>query len=296
MSRSLDAGPLAASLPAAPGRRAAIGLNNLALSAERFHNPAQMNSKAPVVVLVVLSLGLLAALVVRHNKAVSDKRTDLQRILQLSNEWASARARLDELETVNNSLRADRDTTKATLDRTAAQLAQMRQTLADTERKVEEASKTLQEKAAELDRLEARAKDLESQNAGLEKQAAEMRQAIGTLEAQIAETRKRLTTAEDDRDFLLGELLRLQSEKASLERRLNDIVSLREQIARIREDLAANRRLEHLRRGLYGPATLKGGEVLQRGFRREGEIRTPDLEVELRREGGARLLTPPPRP
>lgn len=255
-----------------------------------------MNSKAPVVVLVVLCLALLAALVVRHNKAVSDKRTDQQKILQLSNEWASARARLDELEAVNNTLRSDRDTTRANLDRTAAQLAQLRQTLAETERKVEEATKTLQEKAAELDRLEARARDLESQNAGLEKQAAEMRRALGTLETQIAETRQRLASAEEDRDFLLGELFRLQTEKASLERRLNDITALREQIARIREDLAANRRLEALRRELYGPAPLKGGEVLQRGLRREGEIKRPDLEVEVRREGGSRILSPPPRP
>lgn len=271
-------------------------LKNLALRAGAAHHVSQMNSKAPVVVLVVLCLALLAALVVRHNKAVQDKRADQQRILQLSNEWSSARARLDELEAVNNTLRSDRDTTRATLDRTAAQLAQMRETLAETERKVQEATQTLQEKAAELDRLEARAKDLESQNAGLEKQAAEMRQAISALEGQIADTRKRLATAEEDRDFLLNELLRLQREKTTLETRLSDINALRAQITRIREELAESRRLEALRRSLYGPATIKGGELLQRGVRREGEIKTPDLEVEIRREGGSRILTPPPRP
>lgn len=255
-----------------------------------------MNSKAPVVVLVVLCLALLAALVVRHNKAVSDKRSDQQRILQLSNEWTSARARLDELETVNNTLRADRDTTKATLDQTAAQLAQLRETLAETERKVAAATQTLQEKTAELEQLEARAKNLETQNAGLEKQAAQMRQAIQSLETQITETRQRLATAESDRDFLLNELLRLQREKTTLETRLNDITALRDQIARIREELAESRRLAVLRRNLYGPASLKGGEILQRGLRREGEIKPPDLEVEIRRDGGTRIMAPPPRP
>ncbi len=255
-----------------------------------------MNSKAPVVILVVLCLALLAALVVRHNKAVSEKRADQQRILQLSNEWASARARLDELETVNNSLRSDRDTATASLDRTTAQLAQVRETLAETERKVAEATQTLQARAAELEQLEARAKNLESQNLGLEKQAADMRQAIQNLETQIADTRQRLATAEGDRDFLLNELLRLQREKTTLETRLNDITALREQIARIREDLAETRRLEALRRNLYGPASLKGGELRQRGPRREGEIKPPDLDVEIRRDGGTRIMAPPPRP
>jgi chromosome segregation ATPase len=254
-----------------------------------------MNSKAPVVILIVLCLALLAALVIRHNKAVNEKRTDQQKILQLSNEWATARARLDDLEAVNATLRSDRDTTKASLDRASNQLTQVRETLTQTEQKVAEATKILEEKTAALAQLEARAKELESENAGLEKQATDMRQAIGQLEGQISDTRKRLANAEGDRDYLLGELLRLQSEKATLERRLSDVVALREQIAKIREDLALSRRLESLRKSLYGADTRKGGEVLQRGVRREGEIRTPDLDVEVRRDGSSTII-PKPKP
>lgn len=264
------------------------------MRAEPNHTAPQMNSKAPVVILIMLCLALLAALVIRHNKAVNEKRTDQQKILQLSNEWATARARLDDLEAVNATLRSDRDTTKASLDRASSQLTQVRETLTQTEQKVAEATKILEEKTAALARLEARAKQLETENAGLEQQATDMRQAIGQLEGQINDTRKRLANAEGDRDYLLGELLRLQSEKATLERRLNDVVALREQIAKIREDLALSRRLENLRKNLYGADTRKGGEVLQRGVRREGEIRIPDLDVEVRRDGSSTITTPKP--
>ncbi len=272
-------------------------VKTLALGRGSNHYAPEMNSKAPVVILVVLCLGLLAALVVRHNKAANEKRTDLQRIQQLSNEWATARAKLDDLEAVNASLRSDRDSARANLDRTAAQLAQLRETLAETERRVQEAAKVLEEKTAALARLEIRARELESENSGLEKQAVEMRQTISALETQIADTRRRLANAEGDRDYLLGELLRLQREKSSLERRLSDITSLREQIARIRAELTESRRLDDLRRQLYGPEPLKGGELLQRGVRRElPPGKRPDLDVEIRRDGAPTIVTPPPNP
>jgi predicted nucleic acid-binding Zn-ribbon protein len=166
--------------------------------------------------------------------------------------------------------------------------------LSQVERKVEEATKALQDKALEIVRLETRAKELEAQNSDLDKQASEMKGAIGSLETRIADTQKQLNVAEGDRDYLLGELLRLQTEKQDLERRLNDVVALKDQIQKIRDELSVSKRLENLRKSLYGTEPRKGGEVLQRGVRRESGDAKPDLEVEVRRDGSATVVTPPP--
>lgn len=255
-----------------------------------------MNSKAPVVILIILCLGLLAGLVVRHNKAENEKRADAERIRQLSNEWATARAKLDDLETVNTTLRSDRDVTKTKLDNASTKLNQTQETLTQTERKVEEATKALQDKALEIVRLETRAKELEAQKADLDKQATDMKGAIGSLEGRITDTQKRLSVAEGDREYLLTELHRLQTEKQDLERRLNDVVALKEQIQKIRDDLSITKRLENLRKSLYGAETRKGGEVLQRGVRKETGDAQPDLNVEVHRDGAATVVTPAPEP
>jgi chromosome segregation ATPase len=253
-----------------------------------------MNSKAPVVILIILCLGLLAGLVVRHNKAENEKRTNAEKIRQLSSEWATARSKLEDLEAVNTGLRTDRDTTKANLERASTQLTETKDSLTQVERKVEEATKALQDKALEIARLEARAKELEGQNTELDKQAADMKGAIGSLETRIADTQMRLSTAEGDREYLLGELLRLQTEKGNLERRLNDVVALKEQIQKLRDELSVSKRMENLRKSLYGEGPRKGGEVLQRGVRRPAGDAKPDLEVEVRRDGSATLVTPLP--
>jgi chromosome segregation ATPase len=114
--------------------------------------------------------------------------------------------------------------------------------------------------------------------------------AIDELERQIAETERKLTASEGDREFLLAELKRLQTEKADLERQFSDLALLRDQIRKLKDELSIARRLEWIRRGLYG-SEHKGAEKLQPGFA------TPpgdaDLEVEIRQDGESKVVPAP---
>lgn len=266
----------------------------LAIRAGENQNPAQMNSKAPVVVLILLCLGLLAGLIVRHNQAASQKQADEQRYRQLAEEKAALQAKFDELNTVNQSLKTDGDKVKTQLDQTAKQLTDTKTALAQKDAAVQEANKTLKDKEAELAKREAKIAELETQNSTLDKQAADMKSTLGVLEGQIAATQKKLDTAVGDRDYLLAELQRLETEKSNLQRRLNDVVALKEQIRKLKEDLSLSKGLEALRRELYGSEPRKGGELLQQGFRSGAKTigTRPDLNVEVRRDGSATIVAP----
>ncbi len=279
-------------------RGAAMGL---AIRAGENQNPAQMNSKAPVVVLILLCLALLVGLVVRHNQAVTQIQAEQKRYRELAEEKANLQSKLDELNAVNQSLKTNEAKVKTQLDQTAAQLTDTKQALAVKDAAVEEANKTLKDKEAELAKREARITELETQNSTLDKQASDMKSTLGVLEGQIAETQKKLSTAVGDRDYLLSELQRLETEKSNLQRRLNDVVALKEQIQKLKEDLSLSKGLEALRRELYGAEPKKGGELLQQGFRGGPKPNGSrlDLNVEVHREGTATILTPtnaPPVP
>src|SRR5204862_4664146 len=127
--------------------------------------------------------------------------------------------------------------------------------------KVEADYKVSQEELAKRD---AKINDLETQRDDLTHKMDDFKTAITNLETQIGETEKKLAASEGDREFLLKELKRLQAEKAELERQFNDLAMLREQVRKLRDELSISKRLDWIRRGLYG--SLKGAEKLQEGY------------------------------
>jgi hypothetical protein len=70
-----------------------------------------------------------------------------------------------------------------------------------------------------------------------------------------------------DRDFLTQELQRLQQEKAALERQFNDLLALREQVRKLKEELTVSRRLEWIRKGLNAGTMTNGARRLVEGLR-----------------------------
>jgi chromosome segregation ATPase len=259
------------------------------LTLPRNQNAPQMNSKVPVVVLLVLCVGLLAALVLRHNRAVTQQRADADRIRQLSDEWKNTSARLDEQVSVNSTLTNTYAATKADLERTSNLLAETKEQLTTTEKAVQTARQVVADQQAELAKNEKRIAELENQNSTLDKQAADMKLAITGLEGRIGDTQKKLASAEGDREYLLKELARLQAEKAEMERRLNDVVALKDQIRKLKEELSVSRKLEAIRRTIYGSDPKKGAELLQQRSSGAGQ---PDLNVEVRRDGSATIVAP----
>jgi hypothetical protein len=84
----------------------------------------------------------------------------------------------------------------------------------------------------------------------------------------------------------------LQAEKAALERKFNDLAVLRDQVRKLKDELSVARRLEWIRRGLYGDT--RGAEKLQRNMAAQAGQTNFDLNVEVRQDGGAKAVTNPP--
>ena len=86
--------------------------------------------------------------------------------------------------------------------------------------------------------------DPKGQNDDLTKKMSDLNTSINNLESQIAVTQKKLADSEGDRELLLKELKRLQAEKAELERRFNDLAVLRDQVRKLRDDVAVIRQCD----------------------------------------------------
>jgi len=256
-----------------------------------------MKTKVAIVILILLSLGLSLGLWVRHTNAVRQKESDQASIIHLSNEWTQTSTKLQKQIEISASLTNNLQAKAVELDTTAKQLADVNANLAKLDAEAKAAAKAAVEEIAKRD---AKIADLENQKVELDKQAVELRGAIGGLESKIADTQKKLDASEGDREFLLKELKRLQAEKADLERKFNDLVVLREQVKKLKEELAISRRIEWIKQGLYGEP-LKGGAQLQRGFGPAANTKTNyDLNVEVKRDGSATVVpatnAPPPAP
>jgi chromosome segregation ATPase len=254
-----------------------------------------MRGKAFLIILVIIVLGLGAALIVTNQRAAEETRQRDSAIKTLSNNVVEVKAKRDELAAVNTTLSNILATktveysnklvaTEADRDATAARLAK-----AQAEAKAAaEAAKT------EMEARDKKIADLEGQNVSLDKQATDLRGSITKLESQITDTEKKLANSEGERSFLLKELDRLRAEKADLEKKFNDLAALREQVHKLKEELSIARRLDWIRRGLYDAFAQKGGER-QIAPRPQPAAASGDLNVEVKTDGTSTISTPAPQ-
>ena len=273
-----------------------------------------MKSKVAIIILVVVC-GILALCWRRDKqKAEEQKIADAQVIQTKDTEVAKLKGDLhqqkqvnDKLDTTvqsltqetlnlsNNLSRTSADLTKTSgeLSKTTAQLKQTAQEAEETKRRAEQAAEIAKQEIAKRD---AQIAELETNRDQLTNKMAQLSTSIQGLEKNISETQQKLAAAQGDREFLLKELKRLQSEKAELERQMADLDYLRKQISQLREELNIQKRLEWIRRGIYGAGdTRKGGQLMQDGFikppgnAKEGTNAAPSLEVEIKRDGGVKI-------
>ena len=247
-----------------------------------------MKGKSGLIVLIVVCIGLAIGLLVRHNKAEAKRKADETRIVELSNNLTRTEGQLNEQKVVNSSLDNTLNSRIEELLNVSNKLVTTSSTLAKTEADAKAAAKTAQEEMAKRD---AKISELEGQNDDLTKKMSDLNVALSDLEKQISETERKLAASEGDREFLLKELKRLQAEKAELERQFSDLALLRDQIRKLKDELSIARRLEWIRRGLYGPEQ-KGTEKLQPGFAAPAGKTNYDLNVEIRQDGGAKVVPP----
>lgn len=247
--------------------------------------------KVLAIILVLLSIGLGVALLLRHNEAVHQKQEDEAVKTELTNRLGLAEAKFEDQERVNMLLRTNLDEAQADLTEFSNRFVSVSQTLAKTQADAKAAAEAAQ---AEIERREQRISQLTAQGEDLTHRIEGLNGSISNLNNQIADTERKLDAAEGDREFLLTELKRLQAEKADLERQFNDLDLLRNQVSKLKEELSVARRLDWIRRGIYGGGEVKkGAELLMKGVTATVPTTNFSLNVELKQDGGARIVPPP---
>ena len=160
-------------------------------------------------------------------------------------------------------------------------------------------------KAEEIAKRDGSIKDLQDTRdqlnakiAGLNADITKLHSTIGTLNARITLVEGELQVAKDDKAFLTKELGRMQAERTEMERKMNDLAFLKEQISTIKSDQATARRVDWLRRGLFMDER-KGGQLLNEGLKplasaRPMTTKGSQLNVEVHRDGTVTIKAPAP--
>lgn len=242
--------------------------------------------KALIAILLILSLALGAGLLYRHTNAKKDSQQAGETIDKLTVRVDETEKKLAEQTAVNAVLDRDLAARTQQLTETSNTLVTVTATLAKVR---EEAQVAATNAAADIAKRDARINELETQRDDLTKRMTDLNSQLTGYETQIADIQRKLTSSEGDREYLLRELKRLQREKNDLERQFNDLAMLRDQVRKLRDELSVSRRLDWIRRGLYG--SLKGAERLQKGYN-PGTNQNFDLNVELKQTGEVSVAPP----
>ncbi|HTG44229.1 MAG TPA: hypothetical protein VK633_06825 [Verrucomicrobiae bacterium] len=250
--------------------------------------------KALIAILLLVCAGLGAGLLYRHTTAERRTKQDDETITQLTTKVADTEKKFAEQAAVNAVLEKDLNARNQQLTEVSNTLATVTANLAKVR---EEAQIAATNAAADLAKRDARINELETQRDDLTKRMTDLNGQITDYQGRIDDVQRKLVASEGDRDYLLRELKRLQQEKNELERQFNDIAMLREQVRKMKDELSISRRLDWIRRGLYG--SLKGAERLQKGFTPSTNRQNYDLNVELKQSGGVNVApsstnAPPP--
>lgn len=274
------------------------------MSAEVFHHSPTMKGTGLLILAIVALIGG-AVLVVflssarteikDHKKTIADQKGTIETLTQ------------------------EKETLTANTTKLTQELTQAKNTITDTAERLLKANddftklksehdtfieKTAQELAAKDEAIKALNDDLaaaKNKHRDYDTQIDDLNSQIVTKDQEIDAIQRRLEASDADREFLLKQRDKLIAEKAELEKQFQDIAVLREKVLKLQGELMASRKLEWIRRGLYGSARQKGGSKLMSMSRRktkEEPTTSPDLNVEIRRDGTVKIAptstnTPP---
>jgi chromosome segregation ATPase len=176
------------------------------------------------------------------------------------------------------TVRADLSTTTASLEKSQAEAKAAAAAIAAANAAIAEKDK----------RISA----LESQNTELDKEASDLRISLTNIQAQIQAARKKLDAAEGDQQLLMAEWTKAQAQKEELEKKFSDLAVLKERVRTLRDNIAIDRRLDYIRRGLYDAGEQKAGDHMINPPVAGPAATNKSLDVELH-QGGEIKLNPP---
>jgi chromosome segregation ATPase len=245
-----------------------------------------MNSKLGVTILAIACAGLAVALIVIKTQSNAQATKDASTISGISNQLDKAQASINDLNQVNLALNSEIATNRETTSALSNQLAESSATLASTEA-------TLIGAQEKITNLNGRITDLETQNRSLDQRLVDMTNAMTTLDSQIALTERQLAESRTNNAYLSSELKRQVAERAELERKFNDLKTMRAQVKKLREDLIVAQRLEWIRQGIDPTTPKKGGQLLmQRSAPATASASSTNynLNVEVGSQGTVRVI------
>jgi chromosome segregation ATPase len=259
-----------------------------------------MKYKVSIVILILVSLALGVSLVRQQRESVR-KTSELQdQISYHSNQVVQESARLEKQNQANSKLLGDLETRASELKTLSNNLGKVIVDLEKSDAQAKATAEQLRTAQAELAKKDQKINELESERSALGKQMDQLTNSIGDLEKLIAATEKKLVTEKGEKAFLVKELTRLRAEKSELERQFNDLAVMRVQVSKLKEELAISRRLEFIRLNLFGSTGKGGAQKLMTPASQPSPAASPGtnygLEVELRPDGGAKVVPPAPAP
>jgi predicted nucleic acid-binding Zn-ribbon protein len=257
----------------------------LVKSAASGHLEAAMNSKTGVTILAVVCAGLAVALIVIKMQSNAQSDRDATTISTISNQLDKASASITDLNQVNLALNNEIATNRENAAVLSNRLAESAATLASMET-------TLVGAQEKITNLNGRISDLETQNRSLDQRLLDLTNAMTTLDAQITATERKLATSETNNAYLSAELKRQVAERAELERKFNDLQTVRSQVKKLKDDLLVARRLEWIRQGIDPNKPMKGGQLLMQHSPPPSSSSSPNynLNVEVGSEGTVRVI------
>jgi chromosome segregation ATPase len=230
--------------------------------------------KAAIAFFVVISVALGVSLLMRDKKAKEVQKLDEVRIITFSNTVEETKSKLDEKEKLSMYLQDKLNTKSDELSGASNQLGRINAELARTKSEMQAAAEAAR---AELAKKDAQISQLTTETNQLTLKMDDLTSSIDKLGQQIASTERKLAASE-------------------LERQFNDLAVLRTQVAKLKEELTVARRLEWLRMGIYGMQDKKGAELLIAKGNQNSKSNNFSLNVELKQDGGASVITNPPTP
>ena len=274
------------------------------MSAEVFHHSPTMKGTGLLILAIVALIGG-AVLVVflssarteikDHKKTIADQKGTIETLTQEKETLTANTTKLTQ------ELTQAKNTITATAERLLKANDDFTKLKSEHDTFIE---KTAQELAAKDEAIKALNDDLaaaKNKHRDYDTQIDDLNSQIVTKDQEIDAIQRRLEASDADREFLLKQRDKLIAEKAELEKQFQDIAVLREKVLKLQGELMASRKLEWIRRGLYGSASQKGGSKLMSMSRRktkEDPTTSADLNVEIRRDGTVKIAptstnTPP---
>lgn len=242
-----------------------------------------------LILLLVAVAGLAAYLWTEMDKAQKESQKLTEQVIAKSNEVVKVTGKVTELESVNTHLESTLARRTDEIGVYSNKWTSATVQLAKTEQQAREAAAAAQ---AEITKRNSRISELSGEKDDLSKKMEGLNSEITGLSSQIKDTEAKLAASEGDRAILEKELKRLLAEKAELERKFNDLALLKKQVQKLKDELSISRRLDFIRKGLYG-FDKKGAEVLNEGVRpKVGDSNAPTglvLNATVGTDGSARV-------